>query len=77
MFKKKLFEACLNSDLKESIKAMEKSWKIIDNGEKDYHWDLHWSELNADINAAEINKEITVEEARYLREKYLRMEFTD
>lgn len=53
------------------------SWKLVDNGKKDYHWDLNWSELNADINSAEVEQEISSEQAWYLREKYLRMKRGD
>lgn len=59
--------------LQSSIENMTASWKIMDNGGKDYHWDLNWSELNADINSAETENEISSEQAWYLREKYLRM----
>lgn len=50
------------------------SWKILDAGGTDMQWDMNWCELNADINAAEVEQEITPEQAWYLREKYLRME---
>ena len=53
------------------------SWKIVDSGKKDYHWDICWSELNADINSAETEQEISAEQAWYLREKYLRMKRGD
>lgn len=53
------------------------SWEIIDSGKEDNHWDLNWCELNADINAAEVEQEITGEQAWYLREKYLRMKRDD
>lgn len=67
------FECGLSNDLKTSIWRMEESWEIENSGGKDYHWDIAWCELNADINAAEVNQEITSEQAWYLREKYLRM----
>lgn len=63
--------------LQSSIKTMVASWKIIDSGKKDYHWDMYWSELNADINSAEVEQEISAEQAWYLREKYLRMKRGD
>ncbi len=66
--------ACgLPSYLQESLDNMVASWKIIDKGGKDYHWDMSWSELNADINSAEVEQEISSEQAWYLRENYLRM----
>lgn len=59
--------------LQQSLEQMIESWKIIDRGEKDLHWDLNWCELNADINSAEVDQIISSEQAWYLREKYLRM----
>ena len=60
--------------LSDSLSAMIESWKIEDNGKRDIHWDIHWCELNADINWAETEQEISSEQAWYLRRKYLRME---
>ena len=70
---KKYLEYDLPPYLQSSLKNMIASWKVIDNGKKDYHWDLYWSELNADINSAEVDQDISAEQAWYLREKYLRM----
>lgn len=67
-------ECGLPEYLKTSLANMKKSWAIEDSGQRDYHWDLYWGELNADINSAEIDKSISSEQAWYLREKYLRME---
>lgn len=63
--------------LQTSLDNMVDSWKIVDSGKKDYHWDIYWSELNADINSAEVEQEISSEQAWYLREKYLRMKRDD
>lgn len=71
------FERGLPPYLQTSIKNMCASWAIEDSGKKDYHWDIAWSELNADINAAEAGQEISPEQAWYLREKYLRMKRGD
>ena len=60
--------------LQTSLDNMKKSWAIEDSGKKDYHWDLYWCELNADINAAEVDQVISSEQAWYLRKKYLRMD---
>lgn len=60
--------------LQKSIAAMQASWKIVDSGKRDLHWDLVWCELNADINSAETEQEISSDQAWYLRRKYLRME---
>lgn len=67
-------ECGLPDFLESSIKNMQKSWELVDNGKEDLHWDLNWCELNADINSAEVNQIISTEQAWYLREKYLRME---
>lgn len=60
--------------LVDSLSAMIASWKTVDSGKKDMHWDICWCELNADINSAEVGQEISNEQAWYLRRKYLRME---
>ncbi len=71
------FECGLPEYLCESLERMKKSWEIIDSGKKDYHWDICWCELNADINSAEVENLISSEQAWYLRRKYLRMERDD
>ena len=63
--------------LLDSIKTMNNSWAKVDQGQRDLHWDIHWCDLNADINAAETEQEITSDQAWYLRQKYLRMEKDD
>ena len=70
-------EKALPDYLQKSIAAMQASWAIVDRGGKDLHWDLFWSELNADINSAETEQEISSDQAWYLRRKYLRMEKDD
>lgn len=67
-------EKGLPEHLQKSISAMCASWKRMDSGKKDLHWDLYWCELNADINSAETEQEISSDQAWYLRRKYLRME---
>ena len=42
--------------------------------EMDLQWALNWYNLNADINAAETEQEISPEQAWYLCKTYLRME---
>lgn len=74
---KSYFECGLPDYLKSSIRKMESSWAIEDSGSKDYRWDAAWSELNADINSAEVEQIISAEQAWYLREKYLRMKRGD
>lgn len=70
---KNYLERGLPAYLQSSLENMIASWKIVDSGKKDYHWDLYWNELNADINSAEVEQEISSEQAWHLREKYLRM----
>lgn len=70
---KDYLERGLPDYLQSSIKNMADSWKIVDSGGTDCHWDLYWCELNADINAAEVEQEISTEQAWHLREIYLRM----
>ena len=59
--------------LQKSLRDMQASWKIVDSGKKDYMWDVYWCDLNASINSAEVDQEITHEQADYLRKQYLRM----
>lgn len=70
---KRYMECGLPEYLKVSIENMQKAWAIEDAGGKDYHWDIAWCDLNADINYAEVEQLISSEQAWYLREKYLRM----
>lgn len=70
---KKYLECDLPPYLQSSLENMIASWKVVDNGKKDYRWDMYWSELNADINSAEVGQEISTEQAWYLRESYLRI----
>ena len=74
---KTYLECGLPPHLQKSLDDMIKSWEIIDNGGSDNFWDLYWCELNASINSAEVDQEISVEQAWYLREKYLRMKRSD
>lgn len=71
------FECGLPKYLAESLERMKKSWKIVDSGKRDYHWDICWCELNADLNSAEFENLISSEQAWYLRQKYLRIEKPD
>ena len=68
------FEKGLPAYLRKSIDAMNATWALLDASKDDLHRDLNWCDLNADINSAETEQEISSEQAWYLREKYLRME---
>lgn len=63
--------------LQNSIRQMQESWTRLDAGQKDNLWDCNWCELQSDINVCEVEQLITQQQARYLREKYLRMEISD
>lgn len=60
--------------LKESLAAMKAAWERLDRGEDDLRWDCDFCSLQSDINSAEVNETISAEQARYLRETYLRLE---
>ena len=68
------FECGLPRYVRESLERMKESWKLVDSGKKDMNWDVCWCELNADLNSAETESQISSEQAWYLRRKYLRME---
>lgn len=74
---KEYLECDLPPYLQASLKQMIASWERLDNGQEDMQWDMNWCELNADINVAELGREISSEQAWYLREKYLRMKRED
>ena len=70
---KTYLEKGLPKYLQISIENMKKSWEIEDSGKRDLHWDLYWCELYSSINSAEVDREISTEQAEYLRRVYLRM----
>lgn len=74
---KAYLEKGLPEYLRISLDNMKKSWEIEDSGKRDIHWDLYWCELNADINSAENDQNISTEQANYLRKVYLRMSKED
>lgn len=74
---KSYLEKGLPDYLQSSLSNMKASWAIEDSGKRDIHWDIYWSELNADINSAEIEQNISSEQAWYLRERYLRIKRGD
>ena len=70
---KSYLEKGLPPYLAESLETMKQTWAIMDSGKNDMHWDIVWCDLNACINSAETEKEISAEQASYLRKEYLRM----
>lgn len=73
---KSYLECGLPTFLLESIETMKSAWEKIDRGEPYVRWDCDFCCLQSDINNAEVNQVISVEQAWYLREKYLRIERT-
>lgn len=66
-------ECDLPEFLQRSLDQMKKAWELIDAGKEYSLWDCDWCELQSDINAAEVDQQISSEKANYLRKKYLRM----
>lgn len=71
---KSYLEYNLPSYLNESLKMAKPIIEMIDNGveSKDLPscWDCILDEFNADINCAEVDGDITSDQAWHLREKY-------
>lgn len=74
MSDKSYLECGLPEYLQSSLDAMKNVWTILDAGGRHPYWDCHYCELQADINCAEVDGEISSDQAWYLREKYLRIE---
>lgn len=60
--------------LRKSVDEMKRAWAAEDSGANDLHFDAYYCNLQADINSAEIEGEISSEQAWYLRETYLRVQ---
>ena len=74
---KSYLECGLPQWLQESIDAMEAAWEKREKDEEYLHWDIHFCELQSDINVAEVENIISSEQARHLREKYLRYDLSE
>ena len=61
---KEYLEYNLPEFLKQSIKNLQENMDTI-------LWDIYYGTLQSDINAAEVNGNITSNQAWYLRKKYL------
>lgn len=57
--------------LEDSKQAFLQADRKIANGEFCSDWDCYYCEFQADINAAEVDHNITPEQANFLRKKYL------
>lgn len=60
--------------LQESIDRMQAAWERKERGECYLRFDEDYCELQSNINCAEVNQEISSEQAWYLRGKYLGLE---
>lgn len=60
--------------LRKSVDEMKRAWAAEDSGANDLRFDAYYCNLQADINSAEIEGEISSEQAWYLRETYLRVQ---
>ena len=57
--------------LKESLDSFIAGKNKVDAGEKYFHFDADYCFLQSSINCAEVDNEISSEQAWHLREKYL------
>ena len=64
-------ECALPPYLQESLEKYKIAEEKKLNGEKHHYWDCYYCELQSSINVAEVENEITSDQAWYLREKYL------
>lgn len=65
------FEKDLPIFLQKSLATMKQCWAVLDSGGENLKKDVYWDELNADINCAEADGQITHEQANALRQRYL------
>ena len=68
---KSYLECNLPGYLQESLEQMKWAWEEKERNPKYLQWDCAYCELQSSINVAEVEQEITTEQAWYLREKYL------
>lgn len=68
----KFFLECdLPDYLQESVLRMKMAWEEKNVNPAYIGWDGPYCELQSNINVAEVEQDITTEQAWYLREKYL------
>lgn len=65
------YEASLPAYLSASLNKFKKAQKKIDSGAEYFRYDCDYCELQSDINTAEVEREISSDQAWYLRGKYL------
>ncbi len=65
------YELAIPNYLKTSLDKMKKAIELKASGQEYLRYDCDYCELQSDINVAEIDGDITQEQAWYLRSKYL------
>lgn len=70
---KSYLECDLPAYLQESLERMKECNAKLAQGEEYLRWDCDYMALQSDINCAEVDGEISEEQAWYLRERYLGM----
>lgn len=71
MNNKEYLECDLPTYLSESLTAYKNALIKIKSGETYWQLDMDYCELQSNINVAEVEQDITAEQANYLRRKYL------
>jgi len=64
-------ELHLPAYLEDSLEKFKEGKSKIDSGENYYRFDCDYCFLQSSINTAEVDNDISLEQAWYLREKYL------
>lgn len=64
-------ESGLPKYLRVSLEEYKTSLAKIESGQKDCRFDLYYDGLRSNINVAENGKQISKEQANYIRNKYL------
>ena len=67
----KRYEKYLPSCLRASLDKMIEAQRKVDSGEEYLRYDCDYCELQSEINVAEVEGQISPEQAWYLRGKYL------
>lgn len=65
------YESVLPRYLKVSLDKMKKAIELMNSGQKYLNYDCDYCELQSDINCAEVDGDITPDQAWYLRSKHL------
>ena len=68
------FESNLPEYLQIALMHFKRGQKKLENGEQYNHYDIDFCELQSSINVAQVEQEITDQQASYFRSKYLGIE---